>query len=65
MGQARVDVIVAVNWVDLGLAAQATEGPGENHPVMILVERAAAKFFRTVHRFAEAFTVKQGLPIQG
>lgn len=60
-----MDVVVARHWMHLGLATQATKCSGENNPVVILVKRAAAQFFRAVQGFAKSFAVEQGLPIQG
>ncbi|MNK87712.1 hypothetical protein D3C87_1076520 [compost metagenome] len=65
VGQARVNMIVAGDRVDLGLAPETAEGAGEDNAVMVFVERAAAKFLRAVQRLAEAFAVEQGVPIQG
>jgi hypothetical protein len=58
-------VIVAGDRVHLGLAPEAAKGTGENDAVMVFVKRAAAEFLRAVQRFAEAFAVEQGWPIQG
>lgn len=60
-----MDMVVAGHRVHLGLAAQAAEGTGEDDAVVVLVEGAAAQFFRAVQRFSEAFAGKQGMPIQG
>ena len=65
VGQAGVDVVVAGNRVDLGLAPQAAKGSGKDDPVVILVKRAAAEFFGAVKSLAQALAVEQGLPIQG
>ena len=65
MGQASVDVIVACDRMNLGLAAQSTERAGKNNAVMIFVERTAPQLFRAINGFAKSFAVKQGLPIQG
>jgi hypothetical protein len=51
--------------MDLGLAPEAAKRARENDPVVVFVERTAAEFFRAVQRLSEAFTSKQGLPIQG
>jgi hypothetical protein len=58
-------MIVARHRMNLGLAAQAAKGPGEDDPVMVFVKRAAAQLFRAVQGFSEAFAGKQGRPIQG
>ena len=65
VGQARVDMVVAGDRVDLGLAPQAAEGAGEDDAVVVLVERAAAQFLGAVQGFAEAFAGEQGVPVQG
>jgi hypothetical protein len=65
MGQARVDMVVAVHGMNLGLAPQTPERPGENDSVMVFVKRAAAEFFRAVQGLSKAFAGKQGRPIQG
>ena len=65
MGEPGVDMIVAVDRMDLGLAPQTAKCTRKDDPVVVFVKRAAPEFFRAVVRFAEAFAVKQGLPIQG
>ena len=65
VGEAGMDMIVAVDRVDLGLAPQAAKGARENDAVVVFVKRAAPELFRAVVGFAEAFAIKQGLPIQG
>ncbi|MNI99809.1 hypothetical protein D3C73_1589860 [compost metagenome] len=49
----------------MGLASQAAESTGENDPVMVLVEGAAAQLFRAVQGLAETFAGEQGVPVQG
>ncbi len=63
VGQAGMDVVVARYRVHLSLAPQAAEGAGEDDAVVVLVEGAAAEFGAAVHRFAEAFSREQGVPI--
>lgn len=65
VGEAGMDMIVAVDRVDLGLAPQAAKRAREDDAIVVFVKRAAPELFRAVVRFAEAFAVKQGLPIQG
>ena len=65
VGEAGVDMVVAVDRMDLGLAPQAAKCAREDDPVVVLVERAAPQLFGAVVRFAETLAVKQGLPIQG
>jgi hypothetical protein len=65
MGQARVDVIVTGDWMNLRLAPEAAKRSRKNDAVVVFVERAAAEFFRAVQRLSEAFAGKQGVPIQG
>lgn len=65
VSQAGVDVVVAGDRVDLGLAAQAAEGAGEDDAVVVLVERAATQFIGAVQGFAEAFAGEQCVPVQG
>jgi len=60
-----MDVIVTVDRMNLGLASQAAKCARKDNPVVVFVKRAASEFFRAVVRFAEAFAIKQGLPIQG
>jgi hypothetical protein len=65
VGQARVDVIVAGDRMDLRLAPESAKCSGENNAVVVFMERTAAEFLRAVQRLSEAFAGKQGLPIQG
>ena len=65
MGQARVDMVVAGNRMNLRLAPQAAKGTGEDDAVMVFVEGAAAQLFTAVQHFAESFTGKQSVPVQG
>lgn len=63
MGQTGVDVIVAGDRMDLGLASEAAKRAGEDDPVMVLVEGAAAQFIVAVYRLSEPFAGEQGLPV--
>ncbi|MNY22768.1 hypothetical protein D3C86_1564070 [compost metagenome] len=65
VGQARVDVIVTGDWMNLRLAPEAAKRSRKNDAVVVFVERAAAEFFRAVQWLSEAFASKQSLPIQG
>ena len=58
-------MIVAGDGMNLGFSPEAPECARKNDPVMVLVERTAPKLFGTRVRFAKAFAIKQGVPIQG
>ncbi len=49
--------------MDLGLASEAAKRAGEDDPVMVLVEGAAAQFIVAVYRLSEPFAGEQGLPV--
>lgn len=65
VGEAGMDMIVTVDRMDLGFASQTTECARKYDPVMVFMERAAPEFFGAGMRFSKAFSIQQGLPIQG
>ena len=63
--QAGMNMVVAGDRVYLSLAPEAAEGARENNSIMVFMERAAPEFFGAGMRFSKAFSIQQGLPIQG
>jgi hypothetical protein len=57
-------MVVAGNRVNLGFAPESAKGPGKNDAIMVLMERAAAKFVTTMSGLAESFASKQRVPVQ-